>query len=108
MNIAQALQFLLDSTGTSRSKLARAIGVHTSSVSNWIDGKDAKAENMEAICEYFNCSLDYLAGKTKEKPVTESDGLTKEGQELMSIYNQLPPDKKALLETLAKEFEQKK
>lgn len=63
MNIAQQLQKLLASANISRSKFAREIGVHTSTVSNWLDGKDVKAENLEAICLYFNCSLDYLTGK---------------------------------------------
>lgn len=52
--------------GVSNSKLAREIHVHTSTVSNWLDGKDAKAENLTALCDYFHCSLDYLAGTTLE------------------------------------------
>lgn len=67
MNIALTLQNLLKINNISRSKLAREIGVHTSTVSNWIEGKDVTAENLEAVCNYFGCSLDYLAGKTNEK-----------------------------------------
>ena len=64
MNIALKLQELLDTRGVSRSRLAREIGVHTSTVSNWIDGKEVKSENLAALCAYFGCSLDYLAGTT--------------------------------------------
>lgn len=63
MNIAQRLQELLESRGISRSRLAREIGVHTSTVSNWLDGREVKAENLTALCSYFGCTLDYLAGQ---------------------------------------------
>ena len=60
--------------GLSSSKLAREIHVHTSTVSNWLDGKDVKTENLAALCEYFGCSLDYLAdstAETKKTPTSE-------------------------------------
>lgn len=66
MNIAQKLKELLDIRGMSRSRLAREIGVHTSTVSNWLDGKDVKSENLATLCAFFNCSLDYLTGATSE------------------------------------------
>lgn len=73
MNIAQSLQRLLTSSGISRSKLAREIGVHTSTVSNWLDGKEVKAENLSALCAYFGCSLDYLAGQTVQAEKAPSE-----------------------------------
>lgn len=76
MNIAQRLQELLCLKGISRSRLAREIGVHTSTVSNWLDGKEVKAENLSSLCAYFGCSLDYLAGQisAQEKaPTMESE-----------------------------------
>lgn len=66
MNIAQPLRKLMDERKLSNSKLAREVGVHTSTVSNWLDGKEVKAENLTALCTYFGCSLDYLAGKVEE------------------------------------------
>ena len=64
MNIAQNLKLLMEKRGLSNSRLAREIHVHTSTVSNWLDGKEVKAENLTALCEYVGCSLDYLAGST--------------------------------------------
>ena len=71
MNIAQNLKKLMDNRGLSNSRLAREIHVHTSTVSNWLEGKEVKAENLTALCEYFGCSLDYLAGTTAEKAPTQ-------------------------------------
>ena len=75
MNIAQPLRKLMDERKLSNSKLAREVGVHTSTVSNWLDGKEVKAENLTALCTYFGCSLDYLAGKMEEtKKAPTQDG----------------------------------
>ena len=67
MNIAQSLSKLMKERGLSRSALARALGVHTTSVSRWLDGYEAKPENLSALCEFFGCSLDYLAGSTERR-----------------------------------------
>lgn len=74
MNIAQPLRKLMDERKLSNSKLAREVGVHTSTVSNWLDGKEVKAENLTALCTYFGCSLDYLAGKMDETKKAPTDG----------------------------------
>jgi len=82
MNIAQPLRKLMDERKLSNSKLAREVGVHTSTVSNWLDGKEVKAENLTALCTYFGCSLDYLAGKmeeTKKAPTPEGERPVLEG-----------------------------
>lgn len=78
MNIAQNLRKLMESRNLSSSRLAREIHVHTSTVSNWLDGKDVKAENLEALCKYFECTLDYLAGTTKKAPIQQDRRLGEE------------------------------
>ena len=62
MNIAEQLKQMMENRGISRSKLGREIGVHTSTVSNWLDGKDVKLENLATLCSYFDCSMDYFVG----------------------------------------------
>lgn len=68
MNIAQKLQELLTESGISRSRLARELGVHTSTVTNWIEGRPATSKHLAAICAFFGCSLDYLTGTVPEAP----------------------------------------
>jgi transcriptional regulator with XRE-family HTH domain len=70
MNIAQNLKHLMEERGLSNSRLAREIHVHTSTVSNWLDGKEVKSENLTTLCKYFGCSLDYLTGSTTETKKT--------------------------------------
>lgn len=74
MNIAQSLKELMSERKLSNSKLAREIHVHTSTVGNWLDGKDVKAENLETLCEYFGCSLDYLVGADGAKKAPTQEG----------------------------------
>lgn len=73
MNIAQNLKKLMVQHRLSSSKLARELHVHTSTVSNWLDGKDVRVENLSALCDYFACSLDYLVGNDAEKKSTQED-----------------------------------
>ena len=73
MNIAQNLKKLMVQHRLSSSKLARELHVHTSTVSNWLDGKDVRVENLSALCDYFGCSLDYLVGNDAEKKPISAD-----------------------------------
>jgi transcriptional regulator with XRE-family HTH domain len=118
MNIAQQLQGLLNSTGISRSRLARELGVHTSTVSNWLDGKEVKSENLAALCSYFGCTLDYLAGQTaeqKEKPlINDDEELTEYLDELRSrpekrmLFSVTKNATKAQIEAIVKMIEEMK
>lgn len=108
MDIALKLQELLNMNGISRSRLAREIGVHTSTVSNWLDGRDVKSENLATLCEYFGCSLDYLTGATQDKEKAP----TPEGERELgfddfdyALYNEskdLPEEKKQMLLSMAR------
>ena len=69
MNIAEPLKKMMDEKKVSRSRLGREIGVHTSTVSNWLDGKDVKLENLATLCSYFDCTMDYFVGDELMNPV---------------------------------------
>lgn len=76
MDISKGLTMLLQSNNVSRSRLARELGVHTSTVTNWLDGKDPKSENLSDVCKYFGVDLEFLqTGESpqKEKAPTEAE-----------------------------------
>jgi transcriptional regulator with XRE-family HTH domain len=89
MDIAQKLSELMSSRQMSRGALARALGVHTSTVTNWLSGKAVKSEKLPAICDVFGCSIDYLLGtETKEKPTAEVGGeLSPEAREIARAFD---------------------
>lgn len=85
---------LMEKRGVSSYKLAKDVGVHVSTVTNWKDGKEVKAENLTALCTYFGCSLDYLAGKMEEtkKAPTQKGERFDENTELSDVYFSLAKD----------------
>ena len=97
MNIAQPLFALLKSRDISRSKLAREIGVHTSTVSNWLDGKDVKPDNLSALCSYFECSLDYFAQKEKPIVPTSDEQIDSNIQKLLDSVSDFSESEMAIL-----------
>lgn len=56
--------------GKSANGVAKEIGLPSSTITNWKQGKMPRAETMGKIAAYFGVSVDYLQGYTdvKEKP----------------------------------------
>lgn len=62
MEFAQRLSLLLEERGVSRGKLARFVGVHTSTVTNWVNGKKPSVDNLASVADFFGVSVSYLVG----------------------------------------------
>lgn len=69
MSYSTNLCDLMQKNGVSSYKLAREIGVHTSTVSNWRDGTIPKIEHLKLVSDYFGVTVDYLLAEddTAEK-----------------------------------------
>ncbi len=74
MDISKGLSQLLQNRGLSRSRLARDLDVHTSTVTNWLEGKAPSAENLSDICKYFGVYVDFLITGEQEKAPAQSGG----------------------------------
>lgn len=83
--------------------MARALGVHTSTVTNWLSGKAVKSETLPAICDVFGCSVDYLLGsETKKEPtVVSGSELSKKGKEIGMAYDAAVQEVRARMESAA-------
>lgn len=46
--------------------LAQALGVESGTVYKWLRGKDMHLPNLLKLADYFECSLDYLAGRSSD------------------------------------------
>lgn len=68
MGYAANLCDLMKQEGVSSSKLARDIGVHTSTVSNWRDGKTPKVEHLQLVADYFGVTVDSLLADNNTTP----------------------------------------
>lgn len=51
---------LMKKRGISSYKLAKDVGVHVSTVTNWRDGANPKIEHLKLVADYFGVTVDEL------------------------------------------------
>ena len=69
INLSKFYQLLDDKRGAS-IELSRATGISTGNISDWKNGRSKpSAEKLILIADYFQCSIDYLLGRTTIKEV---------------------------------------
>ena len=98
--VQYALVTLMDENGTKGTELADAIGVKKQSVSGWRRGETSMdVDNMIAVCNYYDITLDEFVGRG-------ADAGSPEEQRLVELYRALDDDTQSivldLLERLAK------
>ena len=54
-------------TGISRKQAATDLGMHYNTYGNYFHGTTPTLDNLAAIANYFNTTVDYLVGRTEEK-----------------------------------------
>lgn len=93
---------LFDSTGLSNSELEKAIGLPRSTIYNW--NKGVNKSYKKYICEianYFHLSLDYFSeSEQKDSPSDESKRLSEIESKIITIYRNLPEEKKKAFMTI--------
>lgn len=59
------LFLLIENQGLSASKVSAETGISTGNISDWKKGRSMPtAQKLDILAEYFNCSVDYLLGRT--------------------------------------------
>lgn len=62
---AERMKNLREEKGVTREELANALNVSIRLISYWENGKrECNFEMLMLIAEYFDCSIDYLLGRT--------------------------------------------
>lgn len=62
-NFGEVLSGLMIERSITSKTLANSIGVTSSTVNTWRNNEHGiQLPNLVSLCQYFNCSLDYLAG----------------------------------------------
>ena len=62
------LSLLIKGEGASLNKIAKDIGIAKSSLHNYMLGSSPSLENLVIICDYFDCSLDFLVRGIEQSP----------------------------------------
>lgn len=60
MSFATNLCELMQKHELSSYKLAKEVGVHVSTVTNWKDGNSPKVEHVKKVADYFGVTVDDL------------------------------------------------
>lgn len=102
MNFAERLDELMAEKKMNSLRLSKEIGGSDRVIGAWRKGEyEPKLESLIRLAEFFDVSLDYLAGRSdvremsiKKEPAPE---ISENGKEVLEIYNQLPEREQILL-----------
>lgn len=101
MTICERLFDELDKRNLTAYALCKALGVTTSTTTTWKQrGTDPPAKYLCRICEFLECSLEYLltgsdaAHEIKKRPDPE---MSRNGREMLALYEQLPEREQLLI-----------
>lgn len=93
MTISERLFSELDRKKLTAYGLCQALGINTTTTTNWKQrGTDPPAKYITSICEYLDCSIEYLlTGQepqgTKKEPTQE---MTLDELEMLELFRSLP------------------
>jgi len=93
MNILTRIQELCNEQGISLRQLEKSVGIGNGIIARW-EHSSPKVSSLDKVANYFNVSLDYLAGKTDvKKPNCVSEQVEtatpSKVQELVSLIQEL-------------------
>lgn len=99
LTISESLQELMQNKGLNNKDLSVKIGVDDSIIGDTINLKSVpKIETIIKICKYFNCSIDFLLGRTDTyKPFSDKERL-----EFKEIINKLKDLNKTNISRISK------
>lgn len=67
MAFAQMLEMLMERDGFSKYRLAKELGIHQTSIANWMSGTACPRHNtLKAVADKFEVSIEYLVGSDPE------------------------------------------
>ena len=100
---ASRLAQLRREANLSQHQLANKLMISYGSIGNYESGtRFPRYEDLEAIADFFNVELDYLCGRTDEKP-----DFSLEEQWIMQCYKNADSDTKFAIKTLLRKFDKK-
>lgn len=90
--------------------VAKVIGISNASCTQWKNGVLPKGDTLLKIANFFNCSIDYLLGRTENLMVCEVSNFNSNSTQnpqsniLLDIFDELDPANQAKLLVYAGEL----
>ena len=96
MTICERMFKTMDDKGLRASALCRVLGIGTNITTGWKKrNADPPAKYIAQICEFLDCSLEYLlTGSEKEPQQVE---LSENSREMLKLYELLPEREQLIL-----------
>ena len=101
---------LCENSKNTPNGVAKLLEISNSSCTQWKNGVLPKGDTLLKIANFFNCSIDYLLGRTENLSVNETSNLNSNSAQnpqsniLLDIFNTLDPADQAKLLVYAGEL----
>ena len=101
MNFAQRLKELRNGLDIPQAELAKRMGISAGAIGNYESGtRTPRLEDLETIADFFNVPMDYLVGRTNERPE-----FSLEEEWLVRCYREADGDTQFAIKTLLRKFD---
>jgi len=92
MDFATRLDNLMTAKGVTKFRVSTDLGVSSGLLSAWGKGtKKPSYDNIIALADYFGVSIDYLMGRSNERPAP-AKVLSKREERLLAAFVDLEPE----------------
>lgn len=101
MNFQQRLKELRIGLDISQAELAKRMGMSPGAIGNYEAGaRTPRLEDLEIIADYFNVPMDYLVGRTNDRPK-----YSLEEEWLIRCYREADEDTQIGIKTILRKFD---
>ena len=111
MNFSQRLRELRFEKGVTQNELSRVTGLSHGCIAMLeVDKRAPTASTLVALADFFECSTDYLLGREDDFGVisiqneNSAPTLSRDGKEMLDIFNSLAPEYQAQILEYARYF----
>lgn len=101
MNFANRLKQLRNELDLTQPQLAAKLGISDGAVGNYESGtRTPRLEDLESIADFFNVEIDYLIGRSNNRPE-----FSLEEQWIIMCYRRSDIDTQTAIKTLLRKFD---
>lgn len=80
MTFWENFSHLCENVGKKPTPLAKELGISSSTITLWRNGKLPTSNNLLQVADYFGVSADYLLGRTNNETISSSSSINNQSQ----------------------------
>ena len=99
------LSELQDEKGLNMKDPAKALSLPYMTYVNWVKGaREPNSEMLILLADFYDCSIDYLIGRTNDREAKQQAAVTKTEAELLRLFRSMSKDQQRLILSTAREI----